>query len=1060
MDHEAPKTIEIPIRNSEEVIELECASIPDAQEVLNILSNEVAPMRVWLEIALEFWRQDRRDEFQRVLEEARSKAGKDYMGHEKDTMRCLDTLAAYNVICGKQEVDKEKQTKFFMEATTLYTLADKVIMYDQSHLLGRACFCLLDKGDQLDQADNQFNFVLDQDLNSIPALLGKACIAFNKRDFKGALGHYKKCLRLNPGCPADIRLGMGLCFYRMNKIGKAVDAFTRALEIDKRCLGALVGLAVVNLNDRDVTSVRDAITLFSSAYKIDKKNALVHIHLANHFFFRNQIAKAQQLAFHALHHTEHQQIRAEACYQLGRCHHKSGDYEQAFRYYNQAANFSTPKYALPFYYLGCMYLQRGSLSDIEQAIILFEKILKEYPNEHDTMKVLGHLYANSTDPEKCAMAKTHLEKVVAANPKDWEALIDYAQVLEQFTPEKALETYRRVIQLMEAVGVEVRAEIYNNIGTLQMRLGNLDDARENLQLAEEQIKILLDGPEYLYYRSLHNTVKYNSARLREKMYDFDKAIWLYKEIVNNNPKYIDAILRLGCMHRDKGQIFDASDLFKEGLNIDPESPDAWSLIGNLHLEKGEWGTGQKKFERILKAERTANDAYANVALGNVWLQMVHMPTKDQERLKRHQERALTLYKNVLRLDSKNIYAANGLGAVLAHRGYTSEARDIFSHVREATSEMKDVWFNLAHIYVEQKQFSSAIQMYKNAMRTFDLQNDPDCLTYLARALFKNNLMDECKRCLIKARRVAPQDTVVLYNLALVMQQLAERKLTASKSNLKEVVGAVRDLELSERYFSWLQSNGDRTKFALTGAANEARKCKDILTQAHIYVNRAKLADDEERAHRERTQASVTQASQKRKQREQERIAAAEAMQRTLEAKRNEYREKTGAVLEKVHQPSQKFKDRTPRPKSSKKQRKRNDGDDGLINDNESDAEAGSAIKGRKKKKKARSDDESPAPSRFNPKHKSREVIDDDSSSDEDFNAKAHVQQQAMLSSSEDEKNDATSSKEKKDTLASSSDEDARPANNKTALLASSSEEDNSDSGKKITSRAALESDSD
>lgn len=62
----------------------------------------------------------------------------------------------------------------------------------------------------------------------------------------------------------------------------------------------------------------------------------------------------------------------------------------------------------------------------------------------------------------------------------------------------------------------------------------------------------------------------------------------------------------------------------------------------------------------------------------------------------------------------------------------------------------------------------------------------------------------------------------------------------------------------------------------------------------------------------------------------------------------------------------------------------------------------------------------------------------------------------MLSSSEDEKN-ATSSKEKKDTLASSSDEDARPANNKTALLASSSEEDNSDSGKKITSRAALES---
>ena len=145
--------------------------------------------------------------------------------------------------------------------------------------------------------------------------------------------------------------------------------------------------------------------------------------------------------------------------------------------------------------------------------------------------------------------------------------------------------------------------------------------------------------------------------------------------------------------------------------------------------------------------------------------------------------------------------------------------------------MPDVWFNLAHIYVEQKQHTNAIQMYKNAMRTFKLTADPECLTYLARALFKANNMEECKKCLIKARRVAPHDTVVLYNLALVMQQLAQKKLVDSKSSLKEVVGAVRDLELSEKYFNWLKDNGDRMKFDLNGARNEAQKCKDVLAQA-------------------------------------------------------------------------------------------------------------------------------------------------------------------------------------------------------------------------------------
>ena len=44
--------------------------------------------------------------------------------------------------------------------------------------------------------------------------------------------------------------------------------------------------------------------------------------------------------------------------------------------------------------------------------------------------------------------------------------------------------------------------------------------------------------------------------------------------------------------------------------------------------------------------------------------------------------------------------------------YFREARDIhvFAQVREATADMPDVWLNVAHIYVEQKQYISAIQM--------------------------------------------------------------------------------------------------------------------------------------------------------------------------------------------------------------------------------------------------------------------------------------------------------------------------------------------------------------
>lgn len=69
-----------------------------------------------------------------------------------------------------------------------------------------------------------------------------------------------------------------------------------------------------------------------------------------------------------------------------------------------------------------------------------------------------------------------------------------------------------------------------------------------------------------------------------------------------------------------------------------------------------------------------------------------------------------------------------LGCILAHKGCVNEARDIFAQVREATADFCDVWLNIAHIYVEQKQYVSAIQMVGSFLRLFlsgsnDFQNE-------------------------------------------------------------------------------------------------------------------------------------------------------------------------------------------------------------------------------------------------------------------------------------------------------------------------------------------------
>lgn len=176
----------------------------------------------------------------------------------------------------------------------------------------------------MDQADAQFNFVLNQSQNNIPSLLGKACISFNKKDYRGALAYYKKALRTNSTCPAGIiiyfilleshlqsspilslsyiiynscflfnfdlhigvRLGMGHCFLKLGNVDKARAAFVRAIDLDPKCVGALVGLAILDLNLQETDSIRNGVKRLSTAYTIDSTNPMVLNHLANHFFFK------------------------------------------------------------------------------------------------------------------------------------------------------------------------------------------------------------------------------------------------------------------------------------------------------------------------------------------------------------------------------------------------------------------------------------------------------------------------------------------------------------------------------------------------------------------------------------------------------------------------------------------------------------------------------------------------------------------------------------------------------------------------------------------------------
>lgn len=79
---------------------------------------------------------------------------------------------------------------------------------------------------------------------------------------------------------------MGHCFMKLNNQDKARLAFERALALDPKCVGALVGLAILKLNHQQPDCIRAGVQMLSIAYTIDSSNPMVLNHLANHFFFK------------------------------------------------------------------------------------------------------------------------------------------------------------------------------------------------------------------------------------------------------------------------------------------------------------------------------------------------------------------------------------------------------------------------------------------------------------------------------------------------------------------------------------------------------------------------------------------------------------------------------------------------------------------------------------------------------------------------------------------------------------------------------------------------------
>jgi len=182
-------------------------------------------------------------------------------------------------------------------------------------------------------AKDQFKSVIEKNPRNLHALLGRGAVEVENRDFEAALNTYQSVLQIHPRAPAEVRLGLGICYYHLGDVEKARLCFKRVLELDPESTKALIALSILERNER--AGSKEGFLLLSEANKKNPNDPLILNHVANYCFLKAMKEKKEgnveecekQLEFCMEHAkgaylgTDVAKIKAESCFYIGRTHH-------------------------------------------------------------------------------------------------------------------------------------------------------------------------------------------------------------------------------------------------------------------------------------------------------------------------------------------------------------------------------------------------------------------------------------------------------------------------------------------------------------------------------------------------------------------------------------------------------------------------------------------------------------------------------------------------------------------------------------------------------------------
>lgn len=529
------------------------------------------------------------------------------------------------------------------------------------------------------------------------ANLGLAAVLYLQKHYKSSFSQYREVLSAlgSEVCPPIVRVGMGLCAYRLGSLDEAEQILERALEVNADDELALFGLLVVYLERRSMDKVAETVARLRVLLP---HNTTVLLKVADLMYFKAQAARRVKASLRQIQQLLREVRRlgtADECgladYQEGRLLLVSGDLAGAQPLLEAALRTFPTLMAARIHYARLLH-HSGKEAEAHQ---LLRKIDEDHPNQKEVLQLLT-IYATRRGEHDAALKYCRLltETVAQGDLRSWSL----AAWCTRLNPAEHEQLLAQVVSIHRELKLTPPWQLLANVATANKDVAALQ-AVVDRELGGDFVKKSALATE-------HVPLLFNFALLLEKD-DRPRARQLYTFLVKRHGTFALAYLRLHEMARQDGLKKQAVAWLTLLAEVLPAEPNTHAGIAKMFF-------AERRIEAAMTVLKSSKSKTIPVVLaqGAVYLWCCQSRSGgSQDQL----ERAKSRFAYVLGEDHENILAAHGLACCLGLQRQYECCQSMLNGVSEVAANSAYVReklnLNMANVKALSERYKQAIDYY-------------------------------------------------------------------------------------------------------------------------------------------------------------------------------------------------------------------------------------------------------------------------------------------------------------------------------------------------------------